>query len=424
MRNKKKEIIRYSIVLCLTILLPLQTFAQWFKTYSDNIRSLSATLNNDWQLLPVIKMESNDIITISFDAMSHKYHRYTYRIIHCNADWERSDLYESDYIDGFNDIPIDDYENSINTTFEYTHYTFNIPNSDTSLKLSGNYLLMIMDEDENIVAEVKFAISEEYAKIGASVTSNTDRDINGRDQQLNMTINYSGIRVTDQTKEIIPYVMKNRNINNIVKVTRPTHRTNGQLEYSHCKDLIFEAGNEYRRFEIIDMYDYSQHVDRIDFHSPYYHATLMADRPHISYRFDYDHNGRYLIRNHDADNHNIEADYLFVHFTLTSGRFSGGDVYIRGDFTGNNISEEWKMEYNENSKSYTHTALLKQGAYDYQYVWIPDDGNGSVTAKTEGDCYETGNEYTILVYFRENGSRYDRLIGFSTCVSTSSPSSL
>lgn len=394
------------------LILPLHIAAQWFKAYSPDIRSIQTTLNDDWLLPPIMTLGSDDYLTISFDAMSHIYNRFTYHITHCNANWEPSDLYESDYIEGFNDMPIEDYENSINTTFEYTHYTFSLPNYDTSLKISGNYLLEIIDEDDNTVAEIRFAVTEDLAKVGLTVTPNTDKDINGRHQQLNMTINHSGLRVIDQTKEILPFVIMNGDINNAVSGFKPTHRSNGRMEYSHCEDLIFNAGNEYRRFEIIDMYDYTQNVDKIDFHSPYYHATLFTDYPHISYRYDYDHNGRYLVRDHNANNSNIEADYLFVHFTLSANRLQGGNLYLNGNFTGNNITDDWKMEYDETKKAYTTTALLKQGAYDYRYIWIADNEESSLTAKTEGDCYETKNEYTVMVYYKEVGSRYDRLVGF------------
>ena len=409
--------LRYLAVICVMFLLPSNSFSQWVNLYSENIKTMRTIVNNDWEKLPILHLNSDDYITISFDEMSHTYNRFTYHITHCDANWKPSDLYESDFIEGFNDMPVDDYENSINTTFEYTHYTFNIPNDDTSLKLSGNYLVEIIDEDGECVADAKFSVTEDYANIAASVSSNTDLDINGRHQQLTMSISHSGIRVLDQTKEILPYVIMNRDITNMISGFKPTHRSNNKMEYSHCKELIFNAGNEYRRFEIIDMYDYTQNVDRIDFHTPYYHATLLTDRPHIAYRHDNDHNGRYLVRSHNAGSSDIEADYLFVHFTLISNRLSGGNLYLRGDFSGNNITDNWKMSYNEEMKAYTITVLLKQGSYDYQYIWLPDNGKGSMTERTEGDCYETGNEYTILVYFRENGARYDRLIGFNTFVS-------
>ena len=211
----------------------------------------------------------------------------------------------------------------------------------------------------------------------------------------------------------IPFVIMNRNINNAVSGFAPTYKSNGKMEYLHCKELIFDAGNEYRRFEIIDMYDYTQNVDRIVFQNPYYHATLFTDNQHIAYRYDHDNNGRYLIRDHNSNNSDIESDYLYIDFTLSMNKQYSGEIYLRGDFSGNAVTDNWKMGYDDNKKAYTITTLLKQGAYNYQYVFVDNDTNSSMTAKTEGDCYETKNEYMILVYYRETGSRYDRLVGIA-----------
>ena len=207
--------------------------------------------------------------------------------------------------------------------------------------------------------------------------------------------------------------MMNRNICNTVSGFTPTYKSNGKMEYLHCKELIFDAGNEYRRFEIIDMYDYTQNVDRISFQNPYYHAVLFTDNPHIAYRYDHDNNGRYLIRDHNSNNSDIESDYLYIDFTLSMSKQYSGDIYLRGDFSGNAVTDQWKMEYDDSKKAYTITALLKQGAYNYQYILVDSNTNSSETAKTEGDCYETKNEYMVLVYYRETGSRYDRLVGIS-----------
>lgn len=160
------------------------------------------------------------------------------------------------------------------------------------------------------------------------------------------------------------------------------------------------------------MYDHSQNIDRIDFFDPYFHAVLLKDRIRKNYMFDKDHNGRFFIRYSLANNSNIEADYLFLHFTLESEPVKGGAAYISGDFTGNSLSSEWKMNYNTQNRCYEKTVLIKQGAYDYQYVWVPENGETGLTNIFEGDFYETENEYLIMVYYRQSGSRYDRLVGY------------
>ncbi|MDE6101082.1 MAG: DUF5103 domain-containing protein, partial [Paramuribaculum sp.] len=57
----------------------------------------------------------------------------------------------------------------------------------------------------------------------------------------------------------------------------------------------------------------------------------------------------------------------------------------------------------------------KQGAYNYQYLAVPRGAStrGS-TSVVEGDRYQTANEYLVKVYFRQPGSRYDRLVAVTS----------
>ena len=388
---------------------PIISTAQWSGSSTERLNTLRMIVEGDWERPPVVDMTAGETIEFSFDEMSHKYRRFTYRIQHCNALWEPSDILESDFLDGFNDQPIDDWENSLNTTFDYTHYRLTIPNDEVKLKLSGNYRLSIC-EDGREVAYFKFCLSEGKPLLSASVTDNTDIDTRESHQQVGLEVNYSSLRVRDYTKELYTVVMQNGRTDNAVLNPAPTYNAGNKLTFEHCRELIFPAGNEFRRFEIVNMYDYFMNVDRIAFHDPFYHATLMQDTRRHAYKFDHDHNGRYLIRYNQAHDNDTEADYLFVHFNLASERLTGGRMYVYGHFSGGNLTSSYEMEYNPQERAYQTSILLKQGAYDYQYLWVPDGETAGETKPAEGDWYETRNEYLILLYFRERGSRYDRLV--------------
>lgn len=391
------------------MIVPIMLHAQWFSSSSDMLNTLRVVSNGDWERIPMISLGSDETIEFSFDEMSHEYHRFTYHITHCDTQWKTSNLIESEYMDGFNDQPIEDWENSLNTTFDYTHYTLTLPNDDVSLKVSGNYRLSIR-EDGQEVAWFKFLISENMHNLQATVDGNTDIDTHKSHQQIDMTVNMNGLTVRDPDKELYTVVMQNRRSDNAVINPKPTYNSGGKLTYEHCRELIFPAGNEFRRFEIINMYDYFKNVDRVSFYDPYYHATLLEDTRHHAYTFDFDHNGRYLVRYNQASDSDTEADYLFVHFRLASELLSGGKLYVYGHFSGGKLSSKYEMEYNESEKAYQAIILLKQGAYDYQYIWVPEGETAGQTKPTEGDWYETKNEYLILLYYRQRGSRYDRLI--------------
>ena len=422
--------------------------AQSNKVYHPMIHTLQTIVNDDWLHDNVITLGTDDWVTISFDHFTHDYHRFIFRIVHCNADWTPSELFEVDYMDGFNNQPIEDYENSLNTTMLYTHYRLDLPNDDIQFKVSGNYRVEIYldngqqteDEEEAspsalsqgegisqyrelespsmggvrvgypLVAVACFRVVEPRMGLNVAVTSNTDIDTNLSHQQVSFVVNYHPTEVVDPATEIKPYIYQNSRTDNYVALVKPTYVTPGHLDYAHNSALIFPAGNEYRRFEVINMHYATQGVDRMTYFAPYYHATLLPDAPRRNYSFDVDHDGRYLVRYNLAQDTDTEADYLFVHFTLDMPRRTGGDFYLTGEFTYNSFTPEYKMTYNEAERVYEATMLLKQGAYDFMYLWVPDGSGVGQTGPAEGNFYEAENEYQVYIYHRPFGGQYDRLV--------------
>ena len=401
--------------------------AQSNKVYHPMIHTLQTTVNDDWLHDDVITLGTDDWVTISFDHFTHDYHRFIYKIVHCNADWTPSDLFEVDYMDGFNNQPIEDYENSLNTTMLYTHYRLNLPNDDIQFKVSGNYRVEIFldeNDDENEensefriqnsgltpVATACFRVVEPRMGLNVSVTTNTDIDTNLSHQQVAFTLNYTPGEVMDPATEIKPYVYQNNRTDNMVSLVKPTYVSPGRLEYRHNRALIFPAGNEYRRFEVINMHYATQGVDEISYFASYYHATLLPDAPRRNYSYDEDHDGRYFIRYNMAQDTDIEADYLFVHFTLNMPRRTGGNFYLTGEFTYNDFDPTCQATYNDDAQAYEATLLLKQGAYDFMYLWVPEGSTAGQTGPAEGNFYEAENEYQVYIYHRPFGGRYDRLV--------------
>ena len=404
--------IRFIIAVSLLCATALTAYAQKSQILSERIHTLQVRKNGDWQSLPVITLGTDDRIEITFDEFSHDYRRLIYNVRHFDADWKESGLLESEYMEGFNDLPIQDYANSINTTFLYTNYFLELPNDDVKLLVSGNYEVTITDdENHEELLEARFSVLENIATVDAAVSGITDIDNNQKHQQLTLNIDYQRLPVNDPQGEIIVRATQNRRQDVMTATLTPSYVSSGKMQFQHNRHLIFKGGNEFRRFEIINMYRYTQHVDKIDFYDPYFHATLLTDRPMREYRYDQDHNGRYIIRYDQADNSDIEADYLLVHFSLKVPEYSGGRLYLDGDFTDGGYCDKWQMEYNRRTGCYEKSVLLKMGSYDYRYLWVPEGPAIAETSKTEGDSFETANEYQIYVWFRQHGARYDRLVG-------------
>lgn len=394
----------------------ISSVAQQHKIIDKQLHTLQVIVNNDPLLPPIMNIGGHNHIEISFDDFSHEYHRYIYKVEHCNADWSvSSEIFESDYMNGFNDRPIEDYEKSFNTTVLYTHYSLRIPNEDISLKLSGNYKVTIYNDDGDEPTPALtacFSLVEPGVSIGATISSNTDIDFNKSNQQVSFSVNYGLTNIIDPHRELKTIVMQNRRWDNCVINPRPNIQTMKKIEFTHNRQLIFPAGNEYRKFEILDVHVPTLNVDLMQWFDPYYHASLFTDLQGRNYIYDEDQNGAFIIRNSDDYDNATTSDYVFTHFSLQRPEIHGGSVYINGAWTNNRFLPEYRMTYNHDKQTYEATVLLKQGYYNYNYLFVPEGSTTGNSGPTDGNFYETENEYIILVYHRPNGGRYDKLVGY------------
>lgn len=399
-------------IFCLVVSIPIM--AQRNEIFNDRIATLQVVAGDDWLSPPVTYLNGNPII-ISFDDLTHDYNRYTYKLEHCEADWTTSEyLFESDYIDGFVEGNlIDDTEQSLNTNMLYTHYRLSIPNKNCRLKMSGNYRLTVFDDNNNSepMFSACFMVVEPRMDVMMSVTTNTDIDVNNKHQQVSMHLNYNGISVINPTTQIKTVVMQNGRWDNAVVNARPQYTMNDGLKWDHCRDLIFTAGNEYHKFEVLDTDHPTLGIDKIRWDGRMFNAYVIPDEPRPNYLYDEDANGAFYIRNSDNIENDRLSDYVLVHFQLNSPYEVPGEVYINGVWTNDLFLPEYKMEYDYSNNSYYATLMLKMGYYSYQYVLIDPEGYLR-TMPTEGDFFQTENQYQALVYYREPGGRTDLLVAY------------
>lgn len=381
---------------------------------STRVKTLQAVVNDDWLSPPVMMLGSDDVMRISFDEMSHEYHRLAYKIEHCEVDWTTSnDIFESDWLEGFNNLTIENYQNSINTTFLYTHYSFEIPNERCRLKMSGNYKLTILDEGNNSepLAEIRFRVAEQAMTLGMEMTTNTDIDINQSHQQLSMRLNYGALRVVNPAEEIYTEVRQNNRRDNARINVQTSLINNRGLEWRHNRELIFEAGNEYRKFEVLALSHATMGIDRMHWDGHHYHAYPFVCEPRINYLYDEDANGAFYIRNSDNYDNNFTCDYVYVHYKLVAPQTMQGDIIIDGEWTTAENKNNYLMQYDEEEGAYNATILQKQGYYSFQYLLRRPDGSTSI-APTEGSYFQTENSYQAYVYYKPAGARTWRLVAF------------
>ena len=364
----------------------------------------------------IIRLDSSDRITISFDDFTHQYHRYVYSLTHCEPDWTPTEgLFTTDYVTGFqDDNTIEDYQESINTNQLYTHYMLRIPNAICRPKISGNYQLDIIDDDtKQIVITARFMVTENVVNISRNVLTDTDLDVRSHHQQIALRVDYPNtLKASNPRDQFRVLVMQNHRSDNQVwcppaPIVRP-----GTMEWTHTKELVFPAGNEFHKFEILDVHRNSMGVDHIDWDGEWYNVHLFHDYPRRAYVYDEDADGAFYLRNSDNRENDITSEYVKVNFYLDTPRLEG-DVYIDGKWTYNELSEKYLMEYDDENKWYHAEIPLKYGYYSYEYLNIlPSYSKRQTkTSDTEGDFFQTENRYLVMVYYRGNGDRYWRLIG-------------
>jgi len=332
---------------------------------------------------------------------------------HCEADWTvSSELFESDYLVGFNNNPIEDYTNSINTTVLYTHYSLQIPNDRCQLKISGNYRLTVYDEESGErIAEVEFMVVEQAMNVGIGVTTNTDIDVNRSHQQVSVDVDYGNLSVTNLDEQVRLVVTQNGREDNAKRDLRPNYVNAKGLRWEHNRGLIFPAGNEYHKYEILDVSHPTMGIEHIEWDGHNYQVYTFTSEPRRNYLTDVDANGYFFIRNSDNTEIDYTCDYVYVHYKLKTGERYGGTMVIDGHWTAEADSAPYVMEYDEADGSYNATILQKQGYYSYQYLLVSPEGNTS-SPPSEGDYYETENRYQAYVYYKKTDERTWRLVGY------------
>lgn len=366
---------------------------------------------------PVVSMANpGDRIVIEFDELADDRRFMRYSLVHCDASWRPEGLVESEFLDGFNEGQVELHDFSQATTVHYVHYVIVVPNDEIRITQPGNYLLRVYDEsdpDETLL-QARFGVVSPEANIGLTATSRTDIDSNEAHQQLGITIDTRNMRLDDPFTDLRVVVTQNGRPDNEVMLVTPQRVGGDKVWYEHLRPLIFDAGNEYRRFETVSLYYPGMGVEWIDRDAPVTNMGLQADTPRHGYLYDQTQHGRFLVRDTEVADPATQADYVLTHFTLDMPRLEGGDIFIDGDLTQRRLDPLSRMVWNNATGRYELSLLLKQGAYNYQYLFVPSRAERGETAPVEGDNYQTVNEYTVRVYHRPRGSRSDRLVGVST----------
>lgn len=371
-----------------------------------------------WNLsYPLMKINSSEKLVLQFDLLADFPETYYYTFIHCDKDWNRSDIFVNDFLEGFPENQIEDFRSSFNTTVKYVHYTLLFPNERVSLKLSGNYLLVVYPahNPDNPVLTRRFIVSEDAAGINVNLRRPQMTADNNRGQQADFTVTFRGVAINDPLRNIYAAILQNGRWDRARVNLKADFAGNNELRYSSLSDkTIFPGGNEFRYFDIRSIRYKSEFINRIDYLFPNYHILLhpSGNREARQYFYWQDFNGKYYVAVQEGQNHETDADYVWVYFTLPFRYpLTGGKVYVSGSFNNWSHDAVNAMRYNYEKEAYECSILLKQGWYNFEYEFVKDGSSEGSSEIFEGSHYETENDYLILVYYRNPRERYDRVIG-------------
>lgn len=364
---------------------------------------------------PIFELNSDQKLELRFDDLSGHPQTFSYTLVHCDTQWNRSDLQTQEYLTGMGEGSVNESASSVNTTWDYVHYSLVFPMEECMPVLSGNYAIVVYEADdpEKVILTRRFYVIENLVQLSGRVKQ-AQGELSETSQQVELTINHENLTIQDPIRDLTVVIRQNNRDDNMVIGLKPTFIMQGKIEYSGPDGGIFSGGNEFRTLDIKSMKYQTENIATIDFQNPYYHVFLKPDKsregsPYFSRK---DLNGNYFINQEKARDKHVEADYVYVHFCLEQPYPLPGDVFVTGKLTEWSMTPENKMKYNPDKECYEVIMLLKQGLYDYAFsAWDKSSGRAD-ESPFEGSFYETSNDYEIYVYLHDSRNRYDRLAGY------------
>jgi len=392
--------------------------------YKDNIKSALLYKEGFEMAQPIVSLNSNDKLIFSFDDLNGDYEKYEYTVVHCDADWNESDLMFNEYLDTFQSDYVEEFQFAVNTMQDYTHYQGYIPNDVIRWRLSGNYLLKVYvsGDPDDVLFTRRFYVMDPKVTMQANVKVPSKIDDRKHKQEVVFAIGTQGFPISDPYREIIVTIMQNGRLDNAITDLQPREVRGNELVYNYDGVNVFDGGSGFRYFDMKSLRYNSMRVKAIEYAPQTGYQVYLHDdkvkKKNVYENIQESMNGRYLIKSEDMNYTDFESDYAMVHFFLPYDTpLIQGKLYLYGGLTDWQYLPENELTYDYEAGGFRASIFLKQGYYNYQYMLLPNDSKIGDVTLIEGNFFQTNNEYTIFVYYRPRGGRYDQLVNVLSMLS-------
>jgi hypothetical protein len=384
--------------------------------YNPMVKTVTFHQLKDELSPPILNINSDDVLKLGFDVMDQNLKNYMFTFIHCDPNWNPSPLHSAEYLDGFFDNYITDYRFSINTLQKYIHYNITFPNDNVKFTQSGNYLLLVYEENnrDKPILTRRFMVYQERVRVSPRINRPAAAEDRMFKQKVDFSVHHMGYKILNPQSDVKVAILQNNRWDNAITGLKPLFIKDNELTYDYDTENTFFGGNEFRNFDIKTIRFRTQFVETVDYADGMNIIKLKENNVRGSSRYstEPDINGKFVVRFQEGWDSDVEADYSLVEFRLKyPAPITDGNVYVFGALTDWAHPEEAKMTYDYETKSYKATLMLKQGYYNFKYVTLKDNEKGGSSLLLEGSYFETENDYTILVYHKEPATHFFKLVG-------------
>lgn len=399
-------------ILILLLLTVGFTYGQQMKEVTPPFNIKTVAFNQGgYNVVPIFK--TGDSFQLTFDDLYGNEADYYYTITHCDYNWNPSNLIKQEYLQGMDDLRIKDYVNSFNALQLYSHYKLQIPNENSRILISGNYLLQVLNSSREVVFSRKFIMYDNQVNVPLQIKRSRDISTIEKMQNLEFSVKMGDLLLQNPVSNVKVSLIQNGKLNQAIQNIKPQFTIGNDLIYKYNKETQFYGGNEFFNFDNNNIRGTSNSVAKItsgDLYNTILHTN--QSNPEGIYTYFPDVNGNFYVRNINGENPNIEADYSWVYFTLDRPNSLGNnDIYVTGMFNNFALTEENKMTYNKDRRLFEAALLIKQGFTNFEYTLLNKKGGIDYENAINGNHYQTENLYTVLVYYKGNNDRYYKVIG-------------